>query len=165
MSRVFFLYRSSGVVRKTRHPMRVAVLYFSMSFRKPTEEVCRPPVHTMARESLPRKLCFVFSSPWSSTSFFSREKKLKIPILVCLCVLQSAKVTKNMNIVKKKALSLSLSCSIRYLLIPFQVFLFRFLHNKCNLLFPVNNNSLYCIFHKRLCFVYCYFNKLLLTIL
>ena len=24
----------------------VAVLYFSMSFMKPTEEVCRPPVHT-----------------------------------------------------------------------------------------------------------------------
>ena len=44
--RVVELYRSLGVVRNTRHPILVAVLYFSMSFRKPVEEVCRPPVHT-----------------------------------------------------------------------------------------------------------------------
>lgn len=39
-------YSSCGVVRNTRQPMSVAVLYFSMSPIKPLGDVCRPPVHT-----------------------------------------------------------------------------------------------------------------------
>ena len=39
-------YKSVGVVRNTRHPISVAVLYLSMSPRKPCGRVCRPCVHT-----------------------------------------------------------------------------------------------------------------------
>lgn len=34
--------KSSGVVLNTRHPMRVAELYFSISPRKPCGLTCRP---------------------------------------------------------------------------------------------------------------------------
>lgn len=43
---VLFVHRSSGVVRRTFQPIVVAVLYFSISLRKPFGEVCRPPIQT-----------------------------------------------------------------------------------------------------------------------
>lgn len=43
---VAVLYKSVGVVRNTRHPISVAVLYFSISPKKPCARVCLPCVHT-----------------------------------------------------------------------------------------------------------------------
>lgn len=49
---VALVLSSAGTVLSTLHPMTVAVLYFSMSPRKPTDEVCRPPVQTPPSTSM-----------------------------------------------------------------------------------------------------------------
>ena len=53
-----------------------------------------------ARVNFEKKLCFVFSNPWSSVSFFCLEKKFKNPIsmlLFCAKVAKKADLISNYN--------------------------------------------------------------------
>lgn len=52
VSKNFDVNNICGVARNNRHPIAAAVLYFSMSFKKPEARLCRPSIHTPPSTSI-----------------------------------------------------------------------------------------------------------------